>query len=129
MKRFIKVKFQKEGIHFFPGADTDPKYATGGWDDVSFLGRPHRHVFHFVVWIQVGHDNRELEFFQVKRQCERFYSAQGALDVDHKSCEMLADDLYNCLIEVYGDDREYRIEVTEDDENGSYTEYPIFGGN
>jgi hypothetical protein len=34
----IWVKFQKEGVHKYPGADTDPKLATGGWDDVSFLG-------------------------------------------------------------------------------------------
>jgi hypothetical protein len=34
----IWVTFQKEGVHKYPGADTDPKLATGGWDDVSFLG-------------------------------------------------------------------------------------------
>ena len=26
----------------------DPKLATGDWDDVSFLGYPHRHI-HFKV--------------------------------------------------------------------------------
>ena len=49
----IWVTFQKEGIHMYPGADTDSKLATGGWDDVSFLGVPHRHIFHFKIWIQV----------------------------------------------------------------------------
>ena len=52
-KRVIWVTFQKEGIHMYPGADTDPKLATGDWDDVSFLGYPHRHIFHFKVWIEV----------------------------------------------------------------------------
>ena len=47
----IWVTFQKEGIHLYPGADTDPKLATGDWDDVSFLGVPHRHIFHFRVMI------------------------------------------------------------------------------
>ena len=42
-KRMIWVTFQKEGIHKYPGADTDPKLATGDWDDVSFLGYPHSH--------------------------------------------------------------------------------------
>ena len=44
-KRMIWVTFQKEGIHKYPAALDDPKLATGGWDDVSFLGYPHRHIF------------------------------------------------------------------------------------
>ena len=55
-QRKIWVTFQKEGTHMYPGADTDPKLATGGWDDVSFLGVPHRHIFHFRVWIEVSED-------------------------------------------------------------------------
>ena len=46
-ERSIWVTFAKEGVHMYPGADTDPKLATGDWDDVSFLGIPHRHIFHF----------------------------------------------------------------------------------
>jgi len=72
--RTIWVTFQKEGIHMYPGADTDPKLATGGWDDVSFLGVPHRHMFHFKVWIEVFHDDRDIEFIQFKRWLERQYS-------------------------------------------------------
>ena len=34
--RSIWITFEKEGIHKYPGADTDPRYATGDWDDVSF---------------------------------------------------------------------------------------------
>ena len=63
-KRYIKVSFQKEGVHFFPGADTNPKYATGDWDDVSFLGYPHRHMFHFYVTLGVEHNDRDVEFIQ-----------------------------------------------------------------
>ena len=33
--RSIWVTFNKEGVHKYPGADTDPRYATGDWDDVS----------------------------------------------------------------------------------------------
>ena len=36
-ERSIWVTFNKEGVHMYPGADTDPKLATGDWDDVSFL--------------------------------------------------------------------------------------------
>ena len=46
-ERMIWVTFKKEGIHKYPAALDDPKLATGGWDDVSFLGYPHRHIFHF----------------------------------------------------------------------------------
>ena len=42
--KMIWVTFRKEGTHRYPGADTDPKLATGGWDDVSFLGVPHRQL-------------------------------------------------------------------------------------
>ena len=54
--RSIWVTFTKEGVHRYPGADTDPKLATGDWDDVSFLGVPHRHIFHFRVRIEVSHN-------------------------------------------------------------------------
>ena len=37
-ERMIWVTFKKEGIHKYPAALDDPKLATGGWDDVSFLG-------------------------------------------------------------------------------------------
>lgn len=49
----IWVTFRKEGIHMYPAAATDPKLATGDEYDVSFLGTPHRHIFHFRVAIQV----------------------------------------------------------------------------
>ena len=45
--RKIWVSFQKEGIHCYPAAATDPALATGDEYDVSFLGTPHRHIFHF----------------------------------------------------------------------------------
>ena len=45
-ERSIWVTFNKEGVHMYPGADTDPKLATGDWDDVSFLGISHLRSFH-----------------------------------------------------------------------------------
>ena len=96
MKRFIKVSFQKEGVHMFPGADTDPKYATGDWDDVSFLGYPHRHIFHFYVTVGVEHNDRDIEFIQLKRELLRTFD-QGVIKLDHQSCEMVAESLINCF--------------------------------
>lgn len=119
--RTIWVTFTKEGIHKYPGADTDPKLATGDWDDVSFLGYPHRHIFHFKVWIEVYHDDREIEFIQFKRWLERLYS-NDVVQLDHKSCEMIADELASEInLEYPG--RYIRISVAEDNENGCEMEY------
>ena len=49
VQRSIWVTFKKEGIHKYPAALEDPKLATGDEYDVSFLGYPHRHIFHFKV--------------------------------------------------------------------------------
>ena len=46
-KEVSGLPFRKEGVHLYPGADKDPALATGDWDDVSFLGIAHRHIFHF----------------------------------------------------------------------------------
>ena len=61
----IWVTWQKEGIHKYPAALDDPKLATGDWDDVSFLGYPHRHIFHFRVGIQVFHEDRYLSLIHI----------------------------------------------------------------
>jgi|TARA_R110000822_G_scaffold73156_1_gene175788 hypothetical protein len=125
-ERKIWVTFRKEGTHRYPGADTDPKLATGGWDDVSFLGVPHRHIFHFRVWIDVLHNDRDIEFIQFKRWMERLYqevdSSTSVLQLDYKSCEMMSDDLYVQIAEKYPN-RAVWIEVSEDGENGALIKY------
>ena len=140
VNRSIWVTFKKEGIHKYPAALDDPKLATGDWDDVSFLGYPHRHIFHFRVQIQVFHDDRDIEFIQFKRWLERLYSGansgnnnQGSeeqsstdsdvLLLDNKSCEMIADELYEKINNKYPG-RFVEIEVAEDGENGCNIKYP-----
>ena len=106
----------------YPGADTDPKLATGDWDDVSFLSVPHRHIFHFKVRIEVFHNDRDIEFIQFKRWMERLY-AQDVIQLNHKSCEMIADDLYVQISTKYPG-RFVEIDVAEDGENGCSIFYP-----
>jgi hypothetical protein len=113
----IWVKFQKEGIHCYPAAATDPKLATGDEYDVSFLATPHRHIFHFEVNIQVFDDDRDIEFIQFKRWLEKCYS-NGTLELNHKSCEMIAREL-NTTITARYPGRQTLISVSEDDENGA----------
>ena len=119
--RSIWVTFSKEGIHFYPGADTNPATATGDEYDVSFLGYKHRHIFHFKVWIEVFHDDRDIEFIQFKRWLEKLYE-EKTLELDYKSCEMMADDLYK-EINAKHPGREVHIDVSEDGENGAHIEY------
>lgn len=122
VSKSIWVTFRKEGIHMYPAANTDPKLATGNWDDVSFLGVPHRHIFHFKVRIEVFHDDRDIEFIQFKRWLEKLYS-EDLLSLNHKSCEMISDDLYQEISARYPG-RFVEIEVSEDAENGSQIFYP-----
>jgi len=117
MKSKIWVTFRREGTHKYPAALTDPKLKTGDEYDVSFLGYPHRHMFHFKVCIEVFHDDRDIEFIQFKRWLENLYG-KGTLELDYKSCEMMAADLYQQINAKYPN-REVTIDVSEDGENGA----------
>lgn len=129
-ERKIWTTFRREGIHRYPAAATDPLLATGDEYDVSFLASPHRHIFHFRVWIDVFHNDRDIEFIQFKRWLENLYSGTGpynegrVLELNYKSCEMMADDLYIQIADRYP----YRavwIEVAEDGENGCLIQYEL----
>jgi hypothetical protein len=122
-ERKIWVTFRKEGIHRYPDAATNPLLATGDEYDVSFLANPHRHIFHFRVWIDVFHNDRDIEFIQFKRWLENLYST-GTLKLDYKSCEMIADDIYIKIAARYPN-RNVVIEVSEDGENGCSISYNL----
>lgn len=114
--KYIWVTFQKEGIHKYPAALTDPALS-----EVSFLGYDHRHIFHFRVDIEVFHDDRDVEFILLKRELEKLFES-GVLQLDYKSCEMISDDLAKYLLHKYPQ-RRLKISVSEDGENGSFAEY------
>ena len=115
-KTFIFVTFQKEGLHKYSAALDDIDL-----QDVHFLGLKHRHMFHFKVWIEVFSDNRCIEFILFKRWLESLYSTE-TLQLDDQSCEMMSDNLAEQIMQKYPG-RNIRIEVSEDGENGSFTEY------
>lgn len=108
-KTSIWVTFQKEGVHKYPAA----KNIEG----VEFLQYPHRHVFHFKITMEVFHDDRDVEFILFKRELEQQYDT-GVLELDYKSCEMIASDLSHYIQEHYPD-REVSVSVSEDNENGA----------
>ena len=111
-QKFIWVTFQKEGIHKYPDAP----------EGVEFLKYPHRHIFHFKVELEVFHDDRDVEFILFKRELENLF-ADGTLQLDYKSCEMIADDLAFYVNNKYSG-RDLIITVSEDGENGSTCYYP-----
>ena len=124
-ERKIWVTFRREGIHCYPAAATDPRLNTAGEYDVSFLANPHRHIFHFRVSIDVFHNDRDIEFIQFKRWLESLYSGSNTvLELDWKSCEMIADDLYVQIADRYPG-RAVVIEVSEDGENGCSISYKL----
>ena len=110
-KKYIWVTYQKEGIHRYPNA---PK-------GVEFLRNPHRHMFHFKVQIEVFHGDRDIEFILFKRELEGLYT-DGTLQLDYRSCEMMADDLAD-YIKVNYPGRHLVITVSEDGENGATCYY------
>ena len=112
IKTSIWVTFQKEGIHRYPAAATDPKLA-----EVSFLASPHRHIFHFRVELEVFHDDRDVEFILLKRELEGLYNTGGSLKLNYMSCEMIARELLAYINETYRG-RDCTINVSEDNENG-----------
>lgn len=117
MKSFIHVKFQAEGVHKFPGA-TAPKFS-----DVAFLANEHFHYFFFEVDVEVFHDDRDIEFIQFRRWCERLY--QGTQRLDNKSCEMIAKELVTLILDKYGI-RHVSVKVMEDNINGATVKFDNF---
>ena len=116
IRRWIEVTFQKEGIHKYPAAATDPNLA-----DVAFLANPHRHIFHFSVRISVQHNDRDIEFIQFKRWLESLYT-NSTLQLDYQSCEMLAEALIVSIKDRYPG-RDMEVRVFEDGENGAILQY------
>ena len=111
IKKKIWITFQREGIHCYPAAGSDPKLR-----DVAFLASPHRHMFHFKVYLEVFHDDRDVEFILLKRELAGLYGS-GTLKLDYMSCEMIADELLTYLKNQYPG-RDATIVVSEDNENG-----------
>jgi hypothetical protein len=120
IKRYIHVKFTKEGTHRYPEALTSPALRTGKWDDVSFLGHEHFHYFYFVVTVEVVQNNRDIEFIQFRRWLESLYKEE--LKADYLSCEMMAEQLINKIRYKY-EGRYIKVEVYEDNINGGILEY------
>lgn len=103
----IHVKTTFEAFHNWPTAP----------EAVIFLQNPHRHLFYVNVKVFVSHDDRDVEFFMLKKEVDTFlYRWQGE-SLGPMSCEMMATQLLEFFV-ANGYDCFY-TSVYEDDENGA----------
>ena len=121
-KKEVYSKIIVEGVHSW---DTLPEALQKNNDlyEVSYLHNPHRHLFHIKCFCKVGHDDRDIEFIlfghKVKRMLlTRFESSSvpGSCSFGSMSCEMIGQIILDAFPEVY------KVDVSEDDENGSIIE-------
>ena len=112
MGKYIEVKLEIEGLQHWPDCNLP---------HVEYLKHLHRHTFVSNCRAEVSHGDRDIEFIQFKRWLENLYK-DAILSLDHKSCEMMSDDLYDSISKKYPG-REIWIEVSEDGENGSFIKY------
>lgn len=90
-------------------------------DHVSHLRETHRHEFHVKVKVEQFHDDREVEYLTLKREVDDILETFPS-DLGESSCEMIAKDIIYVLHKRYDNDRDYRVEVFEDGENGAVVE-------
>lgn len=107
IQRSITITDRVEGHHAYENAP----------DEVAFLRRSHRHMFHIEVEISVEHDDRELEFFMVKMDWERHIRPFVFMLDNVGSCEQIAERILAGFIQAYGEHRIYAVKVAEDGEN------------
>lgn len=108
LRSSITVKFSREAVHYWAGAALFP--------EVAFLQHPHRHVFHVSVQIEVQHDDREIEFFLFRRECEGLCTIPRNWSPVASSCEKFARELAEQVIVRYPG-RRVSVSVSEDNEN------------
>lgn len=113
----ISVRFQVEGWHRWPDAPPNRAY----------LRDLHRHIFWAEASMPVEHDDRDVEFHDLRDEALGLLDEQGergvtmaGLNFGHRSCEMLARHIAETLATRYG--RAVRVSVSEDGECGSTVE-------
>ena len=107
---FITVRFRQDGLHYWVGAP-----------EGHYLRNPHRHEFHFTVWLEVFHDDCEVEPLALREELRGYMrEILGGQAVLH-SCERLAELIVGYLRDNYLG-RAIRVWVEEDGENGAYKE-------
>lgn len=111
MTNYIWVTLEKEHIHNYPDAPME----------VVFLRKKHRHIFKMKVWLEIFHNDRDVEFIMFKNYIMDCL-INVPKDIGSTSCEDLADNIHK-HIKVKYKRRKIKIEVSEDGENGIIKSY------
>ncbi len=113
----ICIRFDFEGTHCWPEAP----------EEVAFLRNPHRHLFKVAVNCDVRHDDRELEFFILKKALKEFvphlYKGPNN-DLGRLSCEQMAESFCNYMRVVHKR-KTISVEVSEDGENSAIVMWQV----
>lgn len=112
----IWVTWDRIGFHKYPHAP----------EQVGFLRSTHRHKFKFRAEVQVFHDDRDIEFFMLQEDLMNNVWQEDNTDFDYKSCEMLARDVVNYIIQQYPG-CSVKVDCSEDGENGATVNYAPLG--
>jgi len=102
----IWIEFSKVGFHYWPGASGKRDY----------LASRHRHTFWIKVTVEVAHDDREVEFHDLRDKAESWWPSAGELG--GQSCEAIAKAILGELQIAYGG-RQITVDVSEDREAGA----------
>lgn len=115
---FIKVKNELEATHSWPEA------SQFFGDSIKFLEVAHRHIFKIETLIKVTHEDRDLEFFiiknKIKQICNKLYPIKDGESIPRlgrKSCETIAKEIIDELLDFYPGIVMIQIAVSEDGEN------------
>ena len=115
-KIYIIVKTNFEMVHHFPNAPIE----------VDFLKKPHRHIFHVEAKIPVSHEDRQLEFFIVKKFIDDIIQKsilpKQKYEAVPYSCEYMAGIILNSLSLTYQIKKDLSVSIFEDFENGGVVE-------
>jgi hypothetical protein len=109
MKTEVFCTLQFDGTHYWKNCPIE---------EVDYLKDNHRHMFHVKAYTIVNHDDRDVEFIQLKHRVQEYlYVAYWDKEkrthvLGGKSCEMVAEELINKFSLS-------KCEVNEDNENGA----------
>ena len=87
-------------------------------DQVLFLRNDHVHDFKATVSCSVDHDDRDLEFYIIRKDLRSilkssFEMADGLYLLKGKSCEDVARIVLSALTKMYGEGRDWKVTVAE----------------
>jgi len=113
--KYIWVTTEFEAFHKW---DNAPK-------SVEFLKNLHRHIFKVKVYIEVFHNDREIEFISFKRTLTNYLRKQFELK-NVGSCEQITEEIIEFIKKNYGNNRKIIVDVSEDGENGAICCWKVY---